>query len=32
VPKKLGIVKTYDRIQMAFPGAQMPADVVIEAQ
>jgi len=32
LPKSLGIVKTYDRIQTAFPGAQMPADVVIEAQ
>jgi uncharacterized membrane protein YdfJ with MMPL/SSD domain len=32
LPKSLGIVKTYDRIQSAFPGAQMPADVVIEAQ
>jgi len=31
LPKSLGIVKTYDRIQTAFPGAQMPADVVIEA-
>ena len=31
LPKSLGIVKTYDRIQTAFPGAQMPADVVINA-
>jgi RND superfamily putative drug exporter len=31
LPKSLGIVKTYDRIQSAFPGAQMPADVVVKA-
>src|SRR5919204_3594236 len=31
LPKSIGIVKTYDRIQTAFPGAQMPADIVVEA-
>jgi RND superfamily putative drug exporter len=31
LPKSIGIVKTYDRIQAAFPGAQTPADVVVRA-
>ena len=31
LPKDLAIVKTYDRIQAAFPGAQTPAQVVISA-
>ena len=31
LPKDLAIVKTYDRIQAAFPGAQTPAQVVIQA-
>jgi RND superfamily putative drug exporter len=31
LPKSLAIVKTYDQIQSAFPGAQTPAKVVIAA-
>jgi uncharacterized membrane protein YdfJ with MMPL/SSD domain len=31
LPHNLGIVKTYERIQHAFPGAQTPAHVAIEA-
>jgi RND superfamily putative drug exporter len=31
LPKSIAIVKTYDRIQAAFPGAQTPADVVVRA-
>jgi uncharacterized membrane protein YdfJ with MMPL/SSD domain len=31
LPKDLPIVRTYDRIQAAFPGAQVPATVVVEA-
>ncbi len=31
LPQSIGIVKTYDRIQQAFPGAQTPAEVVVEA-
>jgi uncharacterized membrane protein YdfJ with MMPL/SSD domain len=31
LPKNLGIVATYDRIQAAFPGAQTPAEVVVRA-
>ena len=31
LPKSLAIVKTYDQIQAAFPGAQTPAKVVIAA-
>jgi uncharacterized membrane protein YdfJ with MMPL/SSD domain len=31
LPKSIGIVQTYDKIQAAFPGAQTPADVVVKA-
>src|SRR5215831_2696405 len=31
LPKSLPIVRTYDRIQAAFPGAQTPAKVVVAA-
>ncbi|HSP71240.1 MAG TPA: MMPL family transporter [Gaiellaceae bacterium] len=31
LPKSIGIVATYDRIQAAFPGAQTPAEVVVKA-
>src|SRR5947209_8262371 len=31
LPHDLAIVRTYDRIQRAFPGSQTPAVVVIEA-
>ena len=31
LPQSIGIVKTYDRIQQAFPGAQTPAEVVVKA-
>jgi RND superfamily putative drug exporter len=31
LPKDLPIIKTYDRIQAAFPGAQEPATVVVKA-
>ena len=31
LPKSISIVRTYDAIQSAFPGAQTPADVVIKA-
>ena len=30
LPRDIAIVKTYDRVQEAFPGDQIPADVVIE--
>ena len=30
LPKDLAVVQTYERIQAAFPGNQIPADVVIE--
>jgi RND superfamily putative drug exporter len=30
-PKSLDIVKTYDRMQKAFPGTALPANVVVEA-
>src|SRR5262249_17329691 len=29
MPRNLAIVQTYDKIQRAFPGAQMPAQVVL---
>jgi RND superfamily putative drug exporter len=32
LPKSLSIVKTYQRIQTAFPGAQTPAEVVVRAK
>ncbi len=32
LPKSLPIVRTYDEIQRAFPGAQTPAKVVVAAQ
>jgi uncharacterized membrane protein YdfJ with MMPL/SSD domain len=32
LPKSIPIVRTYDRIQAAFPGAQTPATVVVQAQ
>jgi uncharacterized membrane protein YdfJ with MMPL/SSD domain len=31
LPKSLSIVKTYDRVQAAFPGSPAPAEVVVEA-
>jgi uncharacterized membrane protein YdfJ with MMPL/SSD domain len=31
LPKSISIVRTYDAIQAAFPGAQTPADVVVKA-
>jgi uncharacterized membrane protein YdfJ with MMPL/SSD domain len=31
LPKSIGIVRTYDAIQKEFPGAQTPADVVVQA-
>jgi uncharacterized membrane protein YdfJ with MMPL/SSD domain len=31
LPKDVPIIKTYDRIQAAFPGAQVPATVVVKA-
>ena len=31
LPKSLAIVRSYDRIQAAFPGAQTPAQVVVSA-
>jgi uncharacterized membrane protein YdfJ with MMPL/SSD domain len=31
LPKELPIIKTYDTIQAAFPGAQVPATVVVKA-
>jgi uncharacterized membrane protein YdfJ with MMPL/SSD domain len=30
-PKSLAVIKTYDRMQQAFPGTAMPADVVVKA-
>ena len=30
-PKSLAVVKTYDRMQQAFPGKAMPANVVVKA-
>jgi RND superfamily putative drug exporter len=32
LPKSIAIVRTYDRIQAAFPGAQTPATVVVQAR
>ena len=31
LPKSIGIVRTYDQIQKAFPGAQTPAQVMVRA-
>jgi uncharacterized membrane protein YdfJ with MMPL/SSD domain len=31
LPRKLAVMKVYDRMQKAFPGGQIPADVVIHA-
>ena len=31
LPQDLPVVQTYDRVQQAFPGASLPAEVVIEA-
>jgi RND superfamily putative drug exporter len=31
MPRSIPVIKTYQRIQKAFPGAQMPAQVVLEA-
>ena len=31
LPQKLPIMKTYDRIQAAFPGGPLPAAVVVQA-
>ncbi len=31
LPRKLAVMRTYDRMQAAFPGGQIPAVVVIEA-
>jgi RND superfamily putative drug exporter len=31
LPKSIGIVRTYDKIQTAFPGAQTPAQVMVKA-
>jgi uncharacterized membrane protein YdfJ with MMPL/SSD domain len=30
LPRDLAVIQTYDRIQAAFPGNQLPADVVVE--
>jgi len=30
-PKSLDVIKTYDRMQQAFPGAALPANVVVKA-
>ncbi|MEZ5073284.1 MAG: MMPL family transporter [Solirubrobacterales bacterium] len=30
-PRSIGVIRTYDRIQAAFPGNQLPAEVVVEA-
>jgi len=30
IPKDLAVIQTYDRIQAAFPGNQIPAEVVVE--
>jgi uncharacterized membrane protein YdfJ with MMPL/SSD domain len=30
-PKSLDVIKTYDRMQQAFPGSALPANVVVEA-
>jgi RND superfamily putative drug exporter len=30
-PKSLEVIKTYDRMQQAFPGSALPANVVVEA-
>ena len=32
LPKDMPIVRTYDRIQAAFPGGPMPASVVVSAK
>src|SRR3954453_17386456 len=31
VPKSLAVIKTYDRMQQAFPGTALPANVVVKA-
>jgi uncharacterized membrane protein YdfJ with MMPL/SSD domain len=31
LPKSIGIVRTYDKIEKAFPGAQTPAQVMVKA-
>jgi uncharacterized membrane protein YdfJ with MMPL/SSD domain len=31
-PKDMPVIKTYDRMQAAFPGAQVPAEVVVSAK
>jgi RND superfamily putative drug exporter len=31
-PKGLDVIKTYDRMQQAFPGSALPANVVVEAR
>ena len=31
-PKSLDIIKTYDRMQQAFPGTALPANIVVKAQ
>ena len=30
-PKSLGVIKVYERMQQAFPGSALPADVVVKA-
>ncbi len=32
LPKDIGIVRTYDRVQAAFPGGEEPAEVVVSAR
>ncbi len=32
LPRSLAVVKTYDKIQRAFPGSQAPAEVVVKAE
>ena len=32
LPKSIGIVRTYDEIQHAFPGSQVPAEVVVRGR
>src|SRR5262245_20642035 len=32
LPRSLAVVKTYDKIQRAFPGSQAPAEVVVKAK
>jgi uncharacterized membrane protein YdfJ with MMPL/SSD domain len=31
LPRSIGVIQTYDRIQTAFPGNQLPAEVAVEA-